>query len=335
MPTLSSSWEPAAAVCRAPSPVDRALSPISQSLSPVSKTGDTATIIAFRNARNTYRKSLSEKDMRRIMVPTGPEDILNEIEKWQRRHSDSKVAAGVRVGLVHLQRFGASIDMLAQGTPSPGCLLWGSIKFVLTVVQDAAQAYEQLCKALTRMIDCLPRIELYTETFLDSSLVAECVNAFYVSAIRFWAKACKFYRRSRLWNFMRVIWNDFDTEFRDLEVDMVKNRDRVESAALAVHIGESKVATVNQQLVNREILEVPGSTRRKEITAWLAPVAYDVEYFSNDLASARALRHPKTCTWVLHKTEMIQLLIQAMSLRIHCCGYVPTLGQARRYCLRS
>lgn len=67
------------------------------------------------------------------MVPTGPEDIVNEIEKWQKGNLDSKVAAGVRAGLTHLLRFSASIDMLAQGTPSPGCLLWGSIKFVLTV----------------------------------------------------------------------------------------------------------------------------------------------------------------------------------------------------------
>ena len=71
--------------------------------------------------------------MKRIMIPTGPEDVVNEIDKWHKRHSDSKVAATVRFGLGQLQRFNASIDMLAQGTPSPGCLLWGSIKFVLTV----------------------------------------------------------------------------------------------------------------------------------------------------------------------------------------------------------
>ncbi len=77
-------------------------------------------------------------------------------------------------------------------------------------------------------------------------------------------------------------------------------------AALAEHIGESKATNANQQRVNSEVLEVQSSTRKKEITAWLAPVAYDVEYFSNDLASARVLRHPKTCVWVLDKPEMMQ-----------------------------
>ena len=133
MPSLSSSGEPATVMSRAHYPVDQPQSPISLSTSPIPKAGDTATIIAFRNARDTYRKSLAEKDLKRIMIPTGPEDIINEIERWQERHSGSKFAAGVRAGLVRLQRFSASIDMIAQGTPDPGCLLWGSIKFVLTV----------------------------------------------------------------------------------------------------------------------------------------------------------------------------------------------------------
>ena len=70
------------------------------------------------------------------MIPTGPKDVANEVEKWQCRQSASRyarVAAAVRAGLGRMERFSASIDMLAQGSPDPGCLLWGSIKFVLTV----------------------------------------------------------------------------------------------------------------------------------------------------------------------------------------------------------
>lgn len=189
MATLSSSWEPAAAMSRAPSPlVDRAISPISRSTSPVLKAGNTATIIAFRNARDTYRKSLSEKDMKRIMVPTGPEDVVNDIEKWEQGHSESKLAAGVRVGLIHLQRFGASIDMLAQGTPSPGCLLWGSIKFVLTVssmlilyVRHAVsnlcehrylRSNEQCSQALSRFLAFVDSIHRSQEITLNSTYFA-------------------------------------------------------------------------------------------------------------------------------------------------------------------
>ena len=137
MATLSSSWEPAvSSASRAPSPTERPRSFISRPSSPSPQTGESATTIAWRNALNSYRKSLSEKDFKRIMIPAGPEDVANEVEKWQRRQSASRyarVAAAIRAGVGRMERFSTSIDMLAQGSPDPGCLLWGSIKFVLTV----------------------------------------------------------------------------------------------------------------------------------------------------------------------------------------------------------
>ena len=100
-------------------------------------------------------------------------------------------------------------------------------------MQDAAEEYDKLCRALSRMVDCLPQIEIYTETFLDSEVVRASVSAFYTSTLRFWTRACKFYRRHRLLNFIRVLWNDFDAEFSELEINMIENRDRVESMPLA------------------------------------------------------------------------------------------------------
>lgn len=135
--TLSSSWKPSASSANPTlSPLDQAQSSISRPSSPSPQAGESATTIAWRSALNSYRKSLSDKDFKRIMIPAGPQDVANEVEKWQCRQSASKyarIAAVVRAGVGRMQRFSASIDMLAQGSPSPGCLLWGSIKFVLTV----------------------------------------------------------------------------------------------------------------------------------------------------------------------------------------------------------
>lgn len=233
----------------------------SRAASPANRNDDTTAMLAWRNARDTYRKSLPDKDFKRIMIPAGPYDVLREIETWQSRQAKSKyckVADSIRAGISRLQNFGRAIDLMAQGTPAPGCLVWGSIVFVLTVslalfiidehlmgvltyfrlvqiVQNAAEEYDKLCKALTRMTECLPRVELYTGTFLDSSMVQECVNAFYCSVLRFWTRACKFYRRRRLWNLGRVVWNDYEAEFGELELDMVRCRERVEGWSPMVH----------------------------------------------------------------------------------------------------
>ena len=97
---------------------------------------ESATILAFRRARDTFRKSLPEKEMKKVMMPARPDDVLEEIEKWQRRQAKSKyhqIASNIRAGLSRLQKFHSAIDLLAQGSPDPATLLWGGIKFVLTV----------------------------------------------------------------------------------------------------------------------------------------------------------------------------------------------------------
>lgn len=99
-------------------------------------TGDSPIIDAWKQALETYKKSLPEKDQKRIKMPTGPRDVVKDIETWQLKQSNrksAKVATAVGSGLARLERFTDSIDMLAQGCPDPACLLWGSIKFVLTV----------------------------------------------------------------------------------------------------------------------------------------------------------------------------------------------------------
>lgn len=171
------------------------------------------------------------------------------------------------------------------------------------IVQHAVEEYERLCKALTRMIECLPRVELYSESFMDSSLVCGCVDAFYISVLQFWSRACKFYRRGRFWNFIRTGWKDYDTEFRKLEQEMVENGDRIEKSALAEHIGQSKVARIHQKDMNLSLLEAQNSTRKKEIIAWLSPSAYDVKYYQKDFEAAIKVRHPNTCQWLLENAE--------------------------------
>ena len=66
-------------------------------------------------------------------------------------------------------------------------------------------------------------------------------------------------------------------------------------AAFTDHIRESKAARLQQWSVNRTLLDAHSSATQREIIAWLAPVAYSVDYYGDDLASARKSRHPKAC----------------------------------------
>ena len=237
-------------------------------------------------------------------LPTGPEGVLRHIEEWERRREGSrftKVGDTIRAGSTRIQRFSACIDKLA-GANSAASLLWGSIKFVLTLVDASAEEHAKLCQGFAVMVNCLPRIEVYADIF-DSPLVHNSVNAFYNSMLRFWIRACKYYRGRRHWRLFRVAWNDCASKLQELEQEMTENRDRVEKAALAEHIGEAKKSRVEQKHVNRELIEAQEFSRQKDINSWLAPQSYDTDYYVQDLMSAKKSLHPGTCKWVLKRKE--------------------------------
>ena len=122
------------------------------------------------------------------------------------------------------------------------------------MLRNATEEYDKMCKALTRVVQYLPSIEIYTELFSDSVLIQDCVSDFYCSLLRFWTKACKSYRRRHLWRFQRA-WAGYDARFGELEDDMIRYRERLEKLATAQHTLESTKAIREQQSVNATLLK--------------------------------------------------------------------------------
>lgn len=87
------------------------------------------------------------------------------------------------------------------------------------------------------MADYLPFAERYLELLPGSRLLQDSVCKLYVSVIRFWERAIKFYKRRKLWKLIRV-WKDYDFEFGALEKEIRECQERVERAALVEHMSE-------------------------------------------------------------------------------------------------
>lgn len=159
------------------------------------------------------------------------------------------------------------------------------------------------------MVECLQWTEIYSETFVDSSLVSDCVAAFYVSVIRFWTQACKSYRRGRLWKKARSVWDNYDLEFGLLERDMINNGDKIKESAAAENMRQMKSARVDQKAVNQSLLESQNSSRMKELTRWLSPTAYEVGYYQDDFKAAIKKRHQDSCQWLLNNAQFTRFSI--------------------------
>lgn len=77
-------------------------------------------------------------------------------------------------------------------------------------------------------------------------------------------------------------------------------------SALAEHIGESRIARTQQQIMMTSLSEAQSSSRQKEVITWLAPTGYAVEYYKEDFENAKAARHANTCQWVMARDAFVQ-----------------------------
>ena len=93
------------------------------------------TTLAWKQALESLKKSLPPKDLKRLQLPVSVEDLVHHVDGWlASKPGKTRKAINVMGQTVsRIQRFSSCIDQLAQGSPDPASLLWGSIKFVLTV----------------------------------------------------------------------------------------------------------------------------------------------------------------------------------------------------------
>jgi X-X-X-Leu-X-X-Gly heptad repeat protein len=120
------------------------------SITPVEMAANpTAMMLAWEEAFKNFKASMPAKDLKHIQQPTAPGDIISHLNKWMssKETTSGKLASLLQDRTARLQRFAGAIDQLAQGMPQlaqgmpqlaqgipqPASLIWGSIRFVLTV----------------------------------------------------------------------------------------------------------------------------------------------------------------------------------------------------------
>lgn len=263
--------------------------------------GSDATIQAWKSALAAYKKSIPKKDYQQIQQSTSAQDVLTYVEELQNKEQHSQHARLMGIVGKHIarfERFSQAVDMLAQGLPQPACLIWGSIKFAIFLVRDYAEEHQKLLKALQMMAEFLPRTDFYAELFANSTSFQESIHKLYVSIIRFWARAIKFYKQRRLWKIARF-WSDFDFEFGDFELEIRQCQQKIEDDARVEHMSRAHSFRLEQTRATQATLASIISQERRDIVRWLAPAEYDVDYFEDDMDVARKLRHQGTCEWVL------------------------------------
>lgn len=99
---------------------------------------------------------------------------------------------------------------------------------------------------------------------------------------------------------MRSTWNDYDSEFQRLEASITRAVDRIEKGALAEHIKDSKTFMSEQRQRNDvQDSKTEDQSNLNRVFAPLLPPNENMYYYVRDHETARKLRHPSTCEWIL------------------------------------
>lgn len=150
-----------------------------------------------------YKKDLPPKDLSALEEITSPKDVANHIENLEaKRHAGRRGTFAEKVNSIttRLTRFSSVIDIMTSSNIEAS-LIWGSLKLLLTIVHQSAEAYGKICQSILAVSDSFPTIELLATAFDHSGLVCSHIAALYESVLVFWSRALSFYRRRRIFNF--------------------------------------------------------------------------------------------------------------------------------------
>ncbi len=166
-----------------------------------------AIIDAWTKAIASYKRNLNLQQLQAVQTPTSPQDIVAHMETLEKDRASSrsgKVIDRVKSVADRLVRFSKVVDTMTTSN-AEASLIWGSLKLLLTIVHQSAEVYEKICQSLIVVGESLPVVELIAETFVHSDLVNKYVVEYYCSILHFWRKALKYYRRRKIFIFLRDV----------------------------------------------------------------------------------------------------------------------------------
>ena len=255
---------------------------------------------AYNRALKTYKESLSAKEYAKITVPATLEDVIDTTITIQERHKTSKtrrLCDALKSTKDRLERFGTLLEGALQGVTGGG-LLWASMNFVFLVASDSAETFAKLLEALVTTSEKMPQFEILANTFADSALVIDSVEALYVAIIKFWVSAAKFYRKKRLWRL--PLWNDYQIYHSDLIKALDKQEQRLRDTAQVQHMQEAKEEREESRQFRRQ--STFGPMAANKLIKWLSPAdIYEPNFFEADFEKANKKRHEGTCEWIWRK----------------------------------
>lgn len=166
---------------------------------PMASGSPPALLPQFEDALEAFTQALSQSEKADFQFTTAT-DVHREIGRMQKEQHQQHLLRGLkRIArfVDNLVRYSAVIEQFV--TINPGILapIWGPLKFILQVSNNAKKSFIIITTALSKIGDCLPRFTMFADIFKQSPRFSQVLVWLYTDILDFYSEVLKFFRKHR------------------------------------------------------------------------------------------------------------------------------------------
>lgn len=118
----------------------------------------------FAEARNQFLESLSPKESSLFSKCSSPEELLQDIEKFNGASKDKrflrKIVQKVKTLSDSLSPYFDAVGIIIQSNPEFAALAWGGVRFILQLASNYVTFFEKLANTLQRLGGVIPQYDI-------------------------------------------------------------------------------------------------------------------------------------------------------------------------------
>ncbi|KAI3320473.1 hypothetical protein HD806DRAFT_506518 [Xylariaceae sp. AK1471] len=196
---------------------------------------------AYDADMNDLGAQLSPSDKEWLKGKHTMADVQRALEAAQMTYRNRSTKSDVRVLLASCSQrivfYAGVFDSLSQHYPEYVSLVWGSLKFLFTVIVNHEDLLTRIARAVANVLHVLPRTQLLLELYHTPDM-RNCVASLYAKVIRFVSKALKWYNKNKYQHAISAIVHPYNISFKDIIDDIAECSRRVDELANTVNKAE-------------------------------------------------------------------------------------------------
>ncbi|KAK6334656.1 hypothetical protein TWF718_010104 [Orbilia javanica] len=184
----------------------------------------------FQDALRKFTDSLSPADRQSLPANPNLKDIVNfvsDANKLSSKRKSREYGERIQPFLNALHQFTGTIDVMIQSNPEITSLVWGSVKFFMTIVIAHNSYFENVSKCLRDIGKLCPLIEKFDSLLPDPDL-QDAICEFYSVVINLFTSLVPILRKTGIRAYLKTALGSLKGQFQEFESQLERQRGYVD-----------------------------------------------------------------------------------------------------------